>query len=301
MASQALVNDQLGVLLSAHGTVENLDDLPAFLARIRRGRPVPQVLLDETRHRYQLIGGSPLLRTTREVARRLSDELGLPVFVGMRLADPPLAQAITEARDAGVTRLISLPLAPQSVHIYHDAAREAAAAVPGAPALIEAPSWGDAPALIDAFAGVIDEALARFPEGERDGVELVLSAHSLPLRVIAMGDPYEQQFKAMAALVAARFPRNASRVAFQSQGFDGGEWLGPDLKATFAALASEGRRDVVVAAIGFLADHVETLFDLDIDARKMAAEAGLRRYERAPSLDARPSFIRALGSVVRAL
>ena len=291
------MNERTGILLSAHGTVENLDDLPAFLAKIRRGRPVPQALLDETRHRYQLIGGSPLLRTTRELADLLSRETGLPVFIGMRLWDPSLAQAITEARDAGVTRLISLPLAPQSVQVYHQAARDAAAAVPGAPALVEVPSWGEEPALLDAFVSAIQEALDRFPEPERSAVELVLSAHSLPLRVIAAGDPYEQQFRAMAAAVARRFPGNPSRVAFQSQGFDGGDWLGPDLKATFDALAAEGKRSVVVAAIGFLGDHVETLFDLDIDARRLAGEAGLR-FERAPSLNARGGLVAALARLV---
>ncbi len=291
------MNERTGILLSAHGTVENLDDLPAFLARIRRGRPVPQALIDETRHRYQLIGGSPLLRTTREVARLLGEATSLPVFVGMRLWDPSLQQALTEARDAGVQRLISLPLAPQSVQVYHQAAREAAAAVPGAPALVEAPSWGEEPALLDAFEAVIREALDRFPPEERPAVELVLSAHSLPLRIIAAGDPYEQQFRAMAAAVAARFPGQPTRVAFQSQGYDGGDWLGPDLKATFQTLAAEGKRDALVAAIGFLGDHVETLYDLDIEARRLAQEAGLRRFERAPSLDARAPFIQALARV----
>jgi ferrochelatase len=290
------VNERTGILLSAHGTVENLDDLPAFLARIRRGRPVPQELIDETRRRYQLIGGSPLLRTTREVARKLEAVTSLPVFVGMRLWEPSLQQAISEARDAGVTRLISLPLAPQSVQIYHQAAQEAAREIPGAPVLVEVPSWGEEPALLDAFEEVIREALARFPEDDRDSVELVLSAHSLPLRVISAGDPYEGQFRAMAAAVGAKF-RNPSRVAFQSQGYDGGAWLGPDLKGTFASLASEGRQDVLVAAIGFLGDHVETLYDLDIEARRLAEEAGLRRYERAPSLDARERFVGALSRV----
>jgi ferrochelatase len=215
----------------------------------------------------------------------------------MRLWDPSLQQALTEARDAGVQRLISLPLAPQSVQVYHQAAREAAAAVPGAPALVEAPSWGEEPALLDAFEAVIREALDRFPPEERPAVELVLSAHSLPLRIIAAGDPYEQQFRAMAAAVAARFPGQPTRVAFQSQGYDGGDWLGPDLKATFQTLAAEGKRDALVAAIGFLGDHVETLYDLDIEARRLAQEAGLRRFERAPSLDARAPFIQALARV----
>lgn len=292
------MSERTGVLLSAHGTVENLDELPEFLARIRRGRPVPDELLRETRRRYELIGGSPLLRTTREVAGLLSVELGLPVFVGMRLSEPSLEQAITQARDAGLTRLISLPLAPQSVQVYHEAARAAAARVPGAPALIEVPAWGEHPALIDALAGVIGEALDRFEPGARDGVDLVLSAHSLPRRVVAAGDPYEAQFRAMAAAVAARFS-NPHRVAFQSQGFDGGEWLGPDLATTFEAVVAGGKREVVVAAIGFLSDHVETLYDLDIEATALAEKAGITRYERAPSLNARPSFIRALAEVAR--
>lgn len=260
---------------------------------------MPPALIEETRRRYELIGGSPLLRTTREVGSRLSDELGLPVFVGMRLWSPSLEQAIEQARDAGVTRLVSLPLAPQSVDVYHQAAREAAAQVAGAPALVEVPSWGQQPELLDAFAAVIAEAIGRFEPDARDGVALVLSAHSLPLRVIASGDPYEQQFRKMADAVADRFADHPVRVAFQSQGYDGGEWLGPDLRATFAALAAEGKRDVMVAAIGFLADHVETLYDLDIEAQRLATEAGLRRLERAPSLDTRPAFIRALAAVVR--
>ncbi|RYE88228.1 MAG: hypothetical protein EOO75_13500, partial [Myxococcales bacterium] len=136
------MSERTGVLLSAHGTVENLDELPAFLARIRRGRPVPDELLHETRRRYELIGGSPLLRTAREVAGLLSTELSMPVFIGMRLSEPSLDQAITEARDAGVTRLVSVPLAPQSVQIYHEAAREAAARVAKPPTLIEVPTWG---------------------------------------------------------------------------------------------------------------------------------------------------------------
>lgn len=292
------MNKTTGILLSAHGTVENLDDLPAFLLKIRRGRPVPTTLLEETRRRYQQIGGSPLLQTTRDLAQALEQATGLPVFVGMRLWEPSLEQAIRAARDAGITRLISLPLAPQSVLVYHQAARDAAAQIPDAPALIEVASWGEEPLLLDAFEEVIQEAIARFPEEDRSTVVLVLSAHSLPRRVIEMGDLYEEQFRAMAAAVAMRFPRHTNRIAFQSQGFDGGDWLGPDLESTFQALVAEGTHNVVIAAIGFLSDHIETLFDLDIEAQQFAQEAGLRRrVERAPSLNVRSSLVAALARV----
>lgn len=286
-----------GVLLSAHGTVESLDQLPAFLAKIRRGRPTPPELLEETRRRYELIGGSPMLKITRRVGELLAGALGLPVFVGMRLADPPLSQALAEARQAGVERILSLPLAPQSVHIYHAALREAAAAAPGSPEILEAPEWGLEPALIDAFVESIHEGFERLG-GDAAEAALVLSAHSLPLRVIASGDPYEQQFRAMAGAIAGRFPGRAVKIAFQSQGYDGGEWLGPDLKATFAGLRAEGKTTVLVAAVGFLSDHVETLYDLDHEAVSLAAAAGLR-YARAPSLNTRPRFIDALAAVAR--
>ena len=131
---------------------------------------------------------------------------------------------------------------------------------------------------------------------------VILSAHSLPRRVIDAGDLYEQQFRAMAAAVEAAAPRaraNPVRVAFQSQGMDGGDWLGPDLPATFAALASGGARSALVAPIGFVSDHVETLYDLDIEAPVLAAKAGLTRLERAPALNTRPRFIDALEAVVK--
>jgi ferrochelatase len=175
--------------------------------------------------------------------------------------------------------------------------------VDGRVALRCAPPWGLEPALIDAFVETADEALARFPEGERASVPVILSAHSLPRRVVDAGDAYEREFRAVAAAVGARLtPRgNEVRVAFQSQGMDGGEWLGPDLPATFAALAEGGARAAVVAPIGFLADHVETLYDLDVEAPALAAKAGIARLERAPALNVRPRFIDALEAVARRL
>ncbi len=289
------------LLFSAHGTVETIDQIPAFLQRIRRGRPTPQAIVDEVTHRYERIGGSPLLRTTRALAALVGEQLGVPAFVGMRLWGPTLEGALTEAREAGVKRVISLPLAPQSVHIYHEALREAAQQVPGAPAIVEVPAWGEEPLLLRAFNHVIDEAIGQLDPEDQAGAGLILSAHSLPMRVIAMGDPYEQQFRAMAEGVLAQRTDTGrpTRVAFQSQGMDGGDWLGPDLPRTFADLAAAGVRDVVVASIGFTSDHVETLYDLDIEAPKLAQAAGLRRLVRAPSLNTHPLFVEALAAIAR--
>jgi ferrochelatase len=289
------------LIFSAHGTVDSVDQLPAFLQRIRRGRPTPQSIIDEVTHRYQTIGGSPLLRTSQALAALVGAQLGVPAFVGMRLWGPTLEEALTAARDAGARRVISLPLAPQSVHIYHESLREAAGRVEGAPSIVEVPSWGEEPLLLAAFNHVIDEAIGQLDPGARAGAALILSAHSLPMRVIAMGDPYEQQFRAMAAgVLAARTDAGRpTRVAFQSQGMDGGDWLGPDLPRTFAELAAAGVQDVVVASIGFTSDHVETLYDLDIEAPRLAEAAGLRRLVRARSLNTHPLFVDALAAIAR--
>ncbi len=290
------------VLLTCHGTVENIDDLPAFLANIRRGRPTPPAIVAEVTHRFQRIGGSPLMKTTAAQAEALGRRLGVPVRVAGRLWGPYPAEVVAGLVREGVTAIVSLPLAPQSVEVYHAPVREAVAAHAGL-GLRCAPPWGLEPALVDAFVETIDEALARFPEAERRGVPVILSAHSLPRRIIEAGDGYEREFRAVAAVVGALVAArgNEVRVAFQSQGMDGGDWLGPDLPATFAALAEGGARAALVAPIGFLADHVETLYDLDVEAPALAAKAGIARFERAAALNVRARFVDALEAMARRL
>lgn len=290
------------VLLTCHGTIDKVEDIPAFLHNIRRGRPTPQHIVDEVQRRFQRIGGSPLMRITAEQASALEARLGLPVRVAGRLWGPYPADVVAELALAGTTTLISLPLAPQSVEIYHAGVREAAAAHPGLEVRC-APAWGLEPSLIDAFVESIDEALARYPEATRSSIPVLLTAHSLPQRIIAMGDAYEREFRAMADAVAARVAErgNPTRIAFQSQGMDGGAWLGPDLPTTFAALSAAGQREIVIAPIGFVAEHVETLYDLDIEAPGLATTAGIQRIERAGAMNTRAKFIDALAAVVRRL
>jgi ferrochelatase len=288
------------ILLIGHGSVESETDIPAFVSNIRRGRPTPPEVVAEVTRRFRAIGGSPLLAITRRQAAALEGRLGIPVGVGMRLWQPWAKDAVAALAARGVTRVVSLPLAPFSVNVYHATSREACAAAKVACA--EAPPWGQEPALVDAFADRVMEALGKVPSERRGATHLVLTAHSLPAHVLRGGDPYEGQIRATAdavvATLAARGTHLAAHVAYQSQGADGGEWLGPDLRATFDALAAAGARDVVVCAIGFLADHTEILYDLDVEAKAWAAERGLSMM-RAPSLNDLPRFVDALEAVAR--
>lgn len=279
------------ILLSAHGTVRDVSELEGFLTRIGRGRPPTPALLAEITRRYERIGRSPLLDNTRALGAALEAKLGVPVVVGMRLSEPTLAHALAEARGRGATRVVSLPLAPQSVHVYHAATR---AALPEGMTLVEVPSWGTEPGLLDAFSARIDEALRATT---RDAT-LVLTAHSLPLAVLHAGDPYERDVRAMcASLVERRGEARPTHVAFQSQGAEGA-WLGPRLDETLRAIAADGAHHVVVAAIGFLSEHVETLYDLDVEAAALAQSLGLDLV-RARSLDASADLVDVLADLAR--
>jgi ferrochelatase len=287
-------------LLTCHGTVDRTEDIPAFLANIRRGRPVPREIIEEVTRRFERIGGSPLMRISQAQADALAARVNLPVRVAGRLFHPYPKDVLAALYEGGARTVISLPLAPQSVHVYHAAVREAAAAYPDL-ALREVPPWGLEPALIDAFVESIDETLEAAPESERAAIPIVLTAHSLPVRAIQAGDPYEAQFRAMAGAVEERLRArgNPTFVAFQSQGMTGDAWLGPDLPETFNRVAASGARGVLIAPIGFVADHVETLYDLDIEARPIAERAGLTRFLRAPAMNTRARFIDALSAIAR--
>ena len=248
-----------GVLLVAHGTVENLDDLEAFVARIRHGRPPPPGLVAELRHRYEAIGGSsPLLQTTREQAQALAKRLEAPALVAMRLWEPGVDQALAGAAALGLRRLVVIALAPFSQHVYWDAAQKVAAAAKTSLQLVPSAPYAEEPDFVAAHVRAIQEHAS-------PNAAIVLSAHSLPEVAIQRGDPYARLVSASAAAVSAGLGRPV-RLCYQSQGADGGAWLGPTVRETLSALAAEGQREVVWAPFGFLADHVESLYDLDIEA-----------------------------------
>jgi ferrochelatase len=224
----------------------------------------------------------------------------MPVRAAGRLWDPYARDVLQTLHDQGVRRVLSLPLAPHSVHVYHAVVRGAAEGL--GIQVREVPSWGTHPALVAAFVEAVSEASARFASPA--GLHVVLTAHSLPLRILASGDPYERDFRAMAdavaaGLVAAGFDATAIHVAFQSQGMGGGEWLGPDLVSSFEQLRGAGVAKLLIAPIGFLAEHVETLYDIDVEAAGKAAALGFERFERMPAMNTRPTFIAALEAVAR--
>jgi ferrochelatase len=293
------------VLLLGHGTVENLDDLPPFLANIRHGRAAPDELVRELRHRYDSIGGSPLLSISRELANRLETDLDSPVHLAMRFWHPFLGDVLDEAvRDgAGVLDVVSL--APFSAHVYGAEARRAVdeRKQRGAPApeLRCAPNWGTEPLLVDAFASALTDALDALDAERRAGARVFFTAHSLPMSVVARGDRYPDAVKETAIAVACRARLDRPwRVVYQSQGASAEPWLGPALRESLLEAARDGARDVVICPIGFLSDHVEILFDLDIEAKAWAETAGVR-LTRTRSLNATDGMVRVLSAVIRRL
>lgn len=271
------------VLLIQHGSVEDPADIPEFVRTIRRGRPTPQSIIDEVTHRWKAIGGSPLLTITRAQAAALETKLGVRTAVGGRLWKPWARDVVASLASSGVTRIVSLPLAPMSVHVYNAVVEEACAAA--GVRCLSVPAWNEEVALIDAFADV-----AAGPG------HLLFTAHSLPTRIIAAGDQYEAQVRRTAELVAKKLGTSDWSVAFQSQGMDGGDWLGPDLNTAFDALAARSVRSVRICAIGFLADHTEVLYDLDVEAQGFATARNIK-MTRAPSLNTHPLLIEALAAV----
>jgi ferrochelatase len=285
-----------GVLLMAHGTPSSMDEMPEYLRLVRGGRPPSPELIAEMRHNYEAIGGkSPLTELTFAQGAALSRLLGahIPVAVGMRNWKPFLQQAIDELVSKGVTRIIGIPLAPQfstlSVTKYFDAA---SAALPPGISLEPIHSFFNHPLLLDAFAERLRLAAPRADE------EIVFTAHSLPTRVIEAGDPYATEVAGTARGVAERCGVARYRLAYQSAGRTPEPWIGPDLSDLIREASADGIRQFLVVPVGFVCDHTEILFDIDVQALGTARELGasLRRTE---SLNSSPTFIAALESLVR--
>lgn len=277
-----------GILCMAYGSPATEADIEPYFTHIRGGRPPSAEALEELTERYRAIGSSPLTEITQAQARALSERIGLPAFAGMKHAAPFIADAAAEARNAGVKRLIGLPLAPHyarmSLGAYERSLRDAWAGE-----LVFVPGFHDHPAFIRAVRGLLAAALA---DGRPD--RLFFTAHSLPARIIAEGDPYNDQLLASCHLVAEGMDLPAWEFAFQSQSRTGEPWLGPDV---LEAIDRSGARDVLVCPIGFVADHLEILYDLDVEAQKFAAAKGIR-LRRTRSFNADPEFVDVLARVV---
>jgi protoporphyrin/coproporphyrin ferrochelatase len=283
------------ILLMAHGTPSSLDQMPEYLARVRGGRPASDQLLAEMRHNYLAMGGrSPLTEITFRQRDALAARLGgdFRVAVGMRNWHPFIAEALSGLVASGVTRVVGIPLAPQfsavSVQKYLEAAREA---LPPGVAFECVPSYHANPLLLDAFAARVRESGGPAPD------ELVVfTAHAVPERVIAAGDPYADEVRATARGVAERAGIGEYAVAFQSAGRTPEPWIGPELNGLIRERAAAGTRHVLVVPVGFVCDHTEILFDIDIQAATTAAECGVR-LRRTASLNDSPVFIDLLAEL----
>ena len=290
-----------GVILMTYGAPRDDAELPGYLARVRGGREPEAALVTEMRARYARIGGSPLIAITAAQAAALGAALGPDhrVAAGMRFSDPSIASAVADVASRGADTLVGICLSPQWSPLlmggYERAMGQAAAEV-GMPFRM-AGAWHDEPAFAAALAERIAEALREIADPD---VPLLLTAHSLPKRVFDTEQSYIAQLRETADLVAAAAGLGTDRWqwAYQSAGHTAEEWLRPDLKELFPALAAAGRRDVLVVPIQFLADHLEVLYDLDVAAHDEAVTAGLR-YHRIRMPNTQPAFIAALAAVVR--
>jgi protoporphyrin/coproporphyrin ferrochelatase len=287
-------SEKLAVLLLAHGSPDSPDDVPAFLLSVTGGRPLPSAAIAEVKHRYGLIGRSPLTEITLQQGKLLAQRIGISVYVGMRNWHPFIAHTLKQMVADQVRHAIVICLAPQnsrtSVGLYRTSLSKCRD-----PQIrfdfVE--SWHDQPRLIQAFAEKLNEK-------NRPDTPVIFTAHSVPQRTILEGDPYEAQAQQTAELVAAAagIERSQWRLAFQSQGISGGAWLGPAVEATILDLKRGGHKSVLIQPIGFLCDHVEVLYDIDIVYNKFANNEGIT-ITRTDSLNTSPLLIEALAEIVQ--
>ena len=277
------------VVLMAYGSPSEPEDVRPYLEDVRGGRPVSDEAVEELAERYRRIGGrSPLDDVTEAQRSALEQELGTPVFVGMKHWRPRISEAVEAALAAGATRIVGLVLAPHysrlSIGGYRERLEEALA---GRAELVLVESWHDEPAFVDVLADRVRGTDAW----------VVFTAHSLPERILAEGDPYREQLLETSRLVAESAGLARWSFAFQSASSTGEPWLGPDVLEELERLRAEGVDKVLVAPVGFVSDHLEILWDLDIEARDKAEELGLE-LARIESLNDDPAFVRALANVV---
>jgi protoporphyrin/coproporphyrin ferrochelatase len=310
------MSERAAILLLAHGTPDALDEIPEYLSNVTGGRPMPDSVIAEIRHRYSLIGISPLTRLTLEQGQLLSEDLGVPVYVGMRNWTPYIRDIVAKMREAGVTKIVAICLAPQnsrtSVGLYRRVL-DAAIAAGSTPMQVDfTEGWADHPLLAEAFAERLRRVLEPFQAEAGHPIPVLFTAHSVPTRTVEPPppaepgqaqlppDPYAIEAKRTAALVAERtgLAPDQRHFAFQSQGMSGGPWIGPTVEDTLTALHRQGVNKIVIAPIGFLCDHVEILYDIDIAFRELAGKLQME-LKRPESLNDSPLLTAALADLAR--
>jgi ferrochelatase len=283
---------EVAVVLMAYGSPDRLEDVPAYYADIRGGRPIRPELLENLVMRYRRLGiedANPLNAITEQTRAALEWELGAPVFTGMKHWQPRIATAAESALAAGAETIVGLVLAPHysrgSIAGYRQQLDDA---VGGRAAIVFVENWHDDPGLIALLAERVRHTDAH----------VVFTAHSLPARVLEGGDPYEDQLLETSRLVAEAAGVADWSFSYQSESTTGEPWLQPDILDHLAALRDKGIEAVLICPVGFVSDHLEIRWDLDIEAKERAAELGVR-YQRIDMPNADPAFIRVLAGIVR--
>jgi len=299
-------NDQrptTAVLLLAHGSPDTPEEVPEFLRNIA-GRELPAPVVEEVKHRYGLIGHSPLTEITLQQAAMVERELervrpGTRVYVGMRNWKPLIADTVARMSADGISHAVVICLAPQNSQTSVGLYRRALGEPPFSIDFIE--NWHDHPLLVRAFAEKLRAGWKRACEESGARVPIIFTAHSVPTRTIEAGDPYEQQAKETAEMVAMEVSSLSSgdwTFAFQSQGMSGGTWLGPTVEDTILQMKQQGHAGIFIQPVGFVCDHVEVLYDIDIGFQQFAQKHGMRLW-RAESLNDSPIFCSAIADVAR--
>ncbi len=290
------------VLVMAYGTPRSLEDVEAYYMHIRGGRPPTAEALAELIQRYQAIGGrSPLAEITSAQAAGIAKRAEAPAYIGYKHSFPFIEDAVEGLRDDGIERAVGLVLAPHysrtSIGDYERRVLAAAKATGWDGTLLMVESWYEEEDFIELLARRVTEALRRLPEDVRAETTVLFSAHSLPLKAIAGNDPYPEQLRATADAVARRARLERWDIAWQSAGATDDEWLGPDVLEMLVELSAKGARGVIVCPCGFTADHLEVLYDLDVEAATLATELGIA-FARTASPNDDPAFLDMLGEVV---
>jgi protoporphyrin/coproporphyrin ferrochelatase len=300
VSSFAAPSAKTAVLLLAHGSPENPGQVPEFLSYVTGGRSLPPTVVEEIRHRYSLIGFSPLPCWTLLQADQLSQSLQMPVFVGMRNWKPFIADAVKAIANQRYERVIAICLAPQNSRTSVGLYRSAVVGVGNLSFQLDfVDEWHDQPLLAKAFAEKLRSGWEKACAENGAKLPVIFTAHSVPQRTITEGDPYERQSKETAELVAKEAGMAADdwTFAFQSQGMSGGQWIGPTVEDTIRNLKAKGHRGVFLHPIGFVCDHVEVLYDIDIAFKQFAEKEGMRLW-RAESLNGSRKLTAALAGVV---
>lgn len=298
----------IGVLVMAYGGPNSLDEIGPYLMDVRGGRPTAPEIIHAVRERYREIGGrSPILERTQAQAAALeavlnANEQAFKTFVGMRHWHPYIKDALAEMPNAGIARAVGLVMAPHysrlSIGAYFKKVDEAQSPIE----MVFVERWHLLPGFLDALADRVRAALEKFPLAVRAEVPIIFTAHSLPQKILEWNDPYPDELRATVAAVMERLGPHPHQFAFQSAAMtpDGAErtWLGPDAGEVIARLAREGHQHVLIAPVGFVCEHVEILYDVDVVFKRQAERLGLR-LERIEMLNTAPPMMAGLADLVR--